>query len=48
MKYEAPTVTALTPAIHAIQGNIDVSKSTQNNGDSSSKEGHSAYADWED
>ena len=48
MKYETPIVTALSPAIHAIQGNIDVNKSAQSNGDSSSKEGHAAYADWED
>jgi hypothetical protein len=48
MKYETPEVTALTPAISAIQKTSD--KSNQNHADSITgdpRETVSAFADWE-
>jgi hypothetical protein len=44
MKYETPEVTALTPAVNAIQGlkTIHPGDSPQN------KDVTAAYADWED
>ena len=48
MKYEAPELTALTPAINAIQGPMlkpIVSSPDSFNGQHN--EGSSAYADWE-
>jgi len=44
MKYEAPELTALTPAIDAIQG---PSKSNSGNDGPQSKDSTSAYEDWE-
>jgi hypothetical protein len=47
MKYETPEMTALTPAIEAIQGGLDTSKGTTAGPDSISKESMGAYTDWE-
>ncbi len=44
MKYETPELTALTPAINAIQ---TVAKAQPHGTDSFANEASSAYADWE-
>lgn len=44
MKYEAPELTAMTPAIIAIQGG----KPGNQNVDSPDKDPIAAYEDWED
>ena len=48
MKYETPKLTALTPAINAIQSDT-TPKPSHTPGDSSlpSNEGSGAYEDWE-
>ena len=43
MKYETPKLTALTPAIDAVQA----SKDTQVTGELQYEEIHAAYVDWE-
>lgn len=49
MKYEAPEVTALTPAINAIQGDGPItSKVNSPTNDSPFLEAEAAYVDWED
>jgi len=45
MKYEAPELTALTPAINAIQ---TVNKGVPEQPDSPDREQIAAYVDWED
>jgi len=45
VKYETPQLTALTPAINAIQD--DVSKTPQGPFDGIEPEAVSAYEDWE-
>jgi hypothetical protein len=47
MKYETPEMTALTPAIKAIQGGLDTNKGNTSGPDSFSKESMGAYTDWE-
>ena len=48
MKYETPELTALTPAITAVQSGGGSKPSTQNaDGSPTSKESATAYADWE-
>jgi len=47
MKYEAPELTTLTPAINAIQGDVGIKTSFPTN-DSPLPEAVAAYADWED
>jgi hypothetical protein len=48
MKYEKPEVTALAPAIDAIQGVSGANKRDINEEDLPTKEeSHPAYADWE-
>jgi hypothetical protein len=44
MKYETPELTALTPAINAIQG---PNKGNSGNDNPGSKDSTSAYEDWE-
>jgi len=46
MKYETPELTALTPAVNAIQTSNKPSQFAQDG--SSTNEPSSAYADWED
>jgi len=49
MKYEAPELTALTPAINAIQGDGPMtSKIHSPTLDSPYLEAQGAYSDWED
>jgi hypothetical protein len=48
MKYDTPEVTALTPAINAIQGSSDLNKVAIEGPDSFDEEGSGAYADWEE
>jgi len=48
MKYETPELTALTPAIIAIQGNGTSKPITQTADNRSDHESVSAYADWEE
>jgi hypothetical protein len=45
MEYETPELTALTPAINAIQGVIH--KKQADVGDTLDDEGKAAYEDWE-
>ena len=45
MKYETPELTALTPAINAIQGMVN---KILNGTTDSDYEGVAAYVDWED
>ena len=48
MKYETPELTALTPAINAIQTDVPSGmKSSVTTLDTDSKEDIAAYADWE-
>jgi hypothetical protein len=49
MKYETPEMTTLTPAINAIQGSTEQSKTPTGNVDAplDRKELIGAYADWE-
>ena len=47
MKYETPQLTALTPAINAIQGN-NGSKPDTSKKDSLIHESVATYADWEE
>jgi hypothetical protein len=46
MKYETPKLTALTPAINAIQGTKVIGTPADHLG-SEFTEVHGAYADWE-
>jgi hypothetical protein len=46
MKYETPELTALTPAINAIQGTVNKGLPIGGDGDPSN-EGQPGYADWE-
>ena len=45
MKYETPELTALTPAINAIQG---IKSSNPPDGPPVNKDSTAAYEDWED
>jgi len=47
MKYETPQLTALTPAINAIQGSGSV-KPDQSKKDNLIHEAVSTYADWDE
>jgi hypothetical protein len=46
MKYETPEMTALTPAIKAVQG-IDTKVGTSEVDGGSDREFQTAYVDWE-
>ena len=46
MKYKAPELTALTPAINAVQGGGG--KGENEHVDTPTNEAIAAYADWED
>jgi hypothetical protein len=46
-KYETPRLTALTPAINAIQGTQGSKQDTNVSDTPGDKEGIGAYADWE-
>ncbi len=48
MKYEAPELTVLTPAINAVQGSSPKATNTFSDGGSGNNNEHlAAYADWE-
>jgi len=47
MKYEAPEVTALTPAIDAIQSTGSSKGSPYNDSPSAGQDNATAYEDWE-
>jgi len=47
MKYETPELTALTPAITAIQSTVGVKNNIFLNDSPDTNEHTSAYADWE-
>ena len=48
MKYETPEITALTPAINAIQGPISSKIFPVSYLEGAENEGVGAYLDWED
>ena len=47
MKYQAPELTALTPAISAIQGSVSKSNNTTFDNPNDHREASSTYQDWE-
>jgi hypothetical protein len=47
MKYQAPELTTLTPAIRAIQGSVSKSSSMPFDSIQDHRESASTYVDWE-
>ena len=47
MKYEAPELTVLTPAINAVQGTPKATNTFSDGGSGNNNEHVAAYADWE-